>query len=209
MKRRTILILLGVVITILTASLTAFFVINSNENKNEEKPTEVVELDSIPDFGYALEDRDTELYKATFEKLREVLTADTIDYAEYAKLLAELYIIDLYTLDNKMNQYDAGSLDFVLESARESFELKVKDTLYKYIEDNSYGKRTQILPIVSSIGANDAVQKEIKVGETTYDGYTVAVTWNYETDLGYDTEAEISLVKIENKLYVTNQSASE
>lgn len=204
------MILLGVVITVLTASLIAFFIINDRENKKEEdKPNEVVELDSIPNFKYVLEDRDTELYKETFEELRKVLIADTIDYAEYAKLLTKLYIIDLYTIDNKMNQYDVGSLDFILESAKESFDLKVKDTLYKYVEDNSYGKRNQELPIVSSIETENAISETIKVGEETYEGYTIEVTWNYEKDLGYDTKAKVSLARIEDKLYIVNQSALE
>ena len=72
----------------------------------EDKPAEIVELDSIPKYGYVLADRDTPLYKDTFDQLREVLTNEEVNFDEYAKLLAELYIIDLYTIDNKMNQYD-------------------------------------------------------------------------------------------------------
>lgn len=209
MKRRTILILLGVVITILVSSLIVFFYINLKENANPiEPPNEVVELETIEGYDYRLEDRDTEIYKKTFESLRTVLQSEEIDYREYAKLLAELYIIDLYTLNNKMNLYDVGSLDFVLESAREDFAEKAKDTLYRYVEDNSYGKREQELPEVASIGTSDAETTQVKVGNNTYDGYKLQVTWNYVKDLGYDTEAKITIVRIENKLYVTSQSAS-
>ncbi len=208
MKRRNILIILGVVITILVVSLVAFFVFRGKTNENEEEPTEILELDKIPEYGYSLEDRDTELYKTTFESLRRVLSEDEIDYEEYAKLLSELYIVDLYTISNKMNHYDVGSTDFVVETAKETFELKVRDTLYKYVEDNSYGKRTQELPEVASIETTGIEDTKVKLGDQTYDGYEVTLTWTYAKDLGYDTSSTVSLARIEDKLYVTNQSAS-
>lgn len=209
MKRQTTLRILGIMIACLLLSLIGFIVYKLSIIKDEDKPTEIVELDTIPNFGYVLEDRDTSIYKEKFEALRDILGEEEIDYEAYAQVLSELYIIDLYTMKNKMNQYDVGGLDFVLESAKENFELKVKDTIYKYMEDNTYGKRTQELPEVSSIATSDVQKTTVKIKDRTYEGYTLTVTWNYVQDLGYDTEAKITIAKIENKLAITNQSASD
>lgn len=200
---------MGITIACLLLSLVGFIVYKLSIIKDEDKPTEIVELDTIPNFGYVLEDRDTSIYKEKFEALRDILGEEEIDYESYAQMLSELYIIDLYTMKNKMNQYDVGGADFVLESAKENFELKVKDTIYKYMEDNTYGKRTQELPEVSSIATSDVQKTTVKIKDSTYEGYTLTVTWNYIKDLGYDTEAKITIAKIENKLAITNQSASD
>lgn len=209
MKRRTTLIILGVIIAILSVTLIVLVIKKLNSPANEEKEQEIVELSNIPGYGYALEDRDTKLYKETFEKLNEELSKETIDFNEYAKLLSELYIIDLYTIDNKINQYDIGGASFVLESTKEQFELKVRDTIYKYLEDNSYGKRNQELPEVADITSSEANKTTVKVGEQNYEGYECTLNWTYVKDLGYDTSAKITLARLEDKLYIISQSASE
>lgn len=209
MKRKQKLIILSIAITVLLVLLVSLYIYKKSHNGKDEKPVEIVELANIPGYDYVLEDRDTELYTTTFENLKEVLTSSQVDFESYAKFLAELYIIDLYTITNKMNHYDIGSVDFVSEDTKESFELKVRDTLYKYVEDNTYGKRQQELPEVASTGSSDPEEITVKLGDKTYDGYTVNVTWNYTKDLGYDTQAKITMAKIEDKLYVTNQSASQ
>ncbi len=208
MKHRTLLIILGVSITVLVSSLGIVFAFQNRGSSEDEKPTEIVELDNIPEYGYVLEDRDTELYKSTFDDMREVLTKEEVDYKKYAELLSKLYIVDLYTISNKMNQYDVGGSDFVLESAKESYELKVKDTLYKFVEDNSYGKREQLLPEVSNIEVDEVDSVKVKVDNGTYDGYVVSLNWEYIEDLGYDSSAKVTLIKKDNKVFVTNQSAA-
>ena len=122
--------------------------------ENVPKQT-VKKVDEIKGFNYHLEDRDTALYKKEFQNLKTNLESKEIDYEEYAKSIAKMFIIDLYTIDNKVNKYDIGSLEFVHPDAKENFELNAKDTLYKYVMDNSYNDRTQELPIVSSITIND------------------------------------------------------
>ncbi len=171
-----------------------------NRNSQEEKPKEIKKLDTIEGYGYNLEDRDTVLFRENFEKLRDVLKQTPIDYLEYAKRLGTLYIIDLYTISNKVNQYDVGGSEYVYESKRDNYELKVKNTLYKYVEDNTYGKRIQFLPEVASIDVVDVKE---------YDGYSLSLSWEYVKDLGYDTKCILKLAKIDDKLYVINQSTSE
>lgn len=180
-----------------------------NRNSQEEKPKEIKKLDTIEGYGYNLEDRDTVLFRENFEKLRDVLKQTPIDYLEYAKRLGTLYIIDLYTISNKVNQYDVGGSEYVYESKRDNYELKVKNTLYKYVEDNTYGKRIQFLPEVASIDVVDVKEEKVKIGDQEYDGYSLSLTWEYVKDLGYDKKCTLKLAKIDDKLYVINQSTSE
>ncbi len=180
-----------------------------NRNSQEEKPKEIKKLDTIEGYGYNLEDRDTVLFRENFEKLRDVLKQTPIDYLEYAKRLGTLYIIDLYTISNKVNQYDVGGSEYVYESKRDNYELKVKNTLYKYVEDNTYGKRIQFLPEVASIDVVDVKEEKVKIGDQEYDGYSLSLSWEYVKDLGYDTKCILKLAKIDDKLYVINQSTSE
>ncbi len=183
--------------------------INGMNKKDPEEPKQVTEVASISGYGYVLEDRDTPLYKETFEKLAEELKKEPIDEEEYAKLLGMLYVIDLYTIDNKLNKYDVGGMDFVWPDAKENFQLKVQDTIYKYVEDNSYGKRNQSLPEVSAINVESIKEEKIKVGNEKYDGYKANMVWEYTTDLGYDTKCELVLVKNDGKIYVVEQNVSE
>jgi len=183
--------------------------INGMRGQEPEEPKQVTEVASISGYGYVLEDRDTLLYKETFEKLAEELKSDSINEEEYAKLLGMLYIIDLYTIDNKLNKYDVGGVDFIWPLTKENFKLKVQDTIYKYVEDNSFGKRNQSLPEVTAINVESIKEEKVKVGEEKYDGYKINMTWEYKVDMGYDTNCELVLVKNDDKIYVVEQNVSE
>ncbi len=208
MKRRKVLISIGLIIVLLLATSVGWYIFK-NRNSQEEKPKEIKKLDTIEGYGYNLEDRDTVLFRENFEKLRDVLKQTPMDYLEYAKRLGTLYIIDLYTISNKVNQYDVGGSEYVYESKRDNYELKVKNTLYKYVEDNTYGKRIQFLPEVASIDVVDVKEEKVKIGDQEYDGYSLSLTWEYVKDLGYDKKCTLKLAKIDDKLYVINQSTSE
>lgn len=208
MKRRNLLILLGVLIISLLGTLLYYF-LTQRESGGEEQPVEVKELDSIAGYDYSLEDRDTALYKEIFKELQEILSKEEIDYKSYATCLAKIYIVDLYTISNKMNKYDIGGVDFLEESARANFVLKVEDTIYRYVEDNSYGKRTQELPEVSSIDLVEIKEEKVKVGEQSLDGFSISLSWKYVKDLGYDKEAIVKVFKRDGKLYIASQNVSQ
>ena len=152
MKHSNIAVTVMFVVVILIGVGTTVFLLNKGKAASNEPKVTVTELDSIVEYGYRLEDRDTVLYKEYFKALSEELKKEEVSSEEYAKLLSKMYIIDLYTISNKINQYDVGSLDFVSPEGRENFEKKVQDTIYKYVEDNTYGKRTQELPEVKDLG---------------------------------------------------------
>lgn len=178
--------------------------IKSNKNKNrvENKP---VLVSKIEGYDYALEDRDKKVYKDAFMNLKSVLEKEEIDYKAYAQDVSKLFVIDLYTMDNKVSLYDVGGSEFVFEPVRENYELKVKDTLYKYLEDNSYNTRKQELPIVKNVEVVSIDTTKFKYDNKNYDGYSVKLTWEYEKDLGYDKKCTLIIIKSEGKLYVIEE----
>ena len=200
-------ILLIVIIILIVLIVASIIVLNVFNNSSPTEPVKVV--DSIDEFGYTLDDRDTELMKSTYNELKNVLTQDEINYEDYAEVLAKLFVIDLFTMDNKVNRYDVGSTEYVYPDSVDNFKTNVEDTIYKTMENNSDGKRRQNLPEVSSIDDISVETSTFEIDETTYDSYVVSLNWSYETNLGYDEFATITLIKLDNKLYVVEYVTGE
>ena len=200
-------ILLIVIIILIVLIVASIIVLNVFNNSSPAEPVKVV--DSIDEFGYTLDDRDTELMKSTYNELKNVLTQDEINYEAYAEVLAKLFVIDLFTMDNKVNRYDVGSTEYVYPDSVDNFKTNVEDTIYKTMENNSDGKRRQNLPEVSSIDDTSVETSTFEIGETTYDSYVVSLNWSYETNLGYDEFATITLIELDNKLYVVEYVTGE
>lgn len=207
-RRRNILIIIAVLIIICIALVVYFFRVDLSKKKDEEVSNPSY-IDIIKGYDYTLEERDTKLFKDTYYQLKEVLSSSEINYEEYAKLLSELYVIDLYTIDNKFDKYDVGATEYIYTDGVENFILKVDDTIYKYVEDYKDGKRKQDLPIVESITVSSVEEEKFQIGEEELDGYKVNVKWEYKEDLDYDTEAIINLVKKDDKLYIVSQTNTE
>lgn len=200
-------ILLIVIIILIVLIVASIIVLNVFNNSSPAEPVKVV--DSIDEFGYTLDDRDTELMKSTYNELKNVLTQDEINYEDYAEVLAKLFVIDLFTMDNKVNRYDVGSTEYVYPDSVDNFKTNVEDTIYKTMENNSDGKRRQNLPEVSSIDDTSVETSTFEIDETTYDSYVVSLNWSYETNLGYDEFATITLIELDNKLYVVEYVTGE
>lgn len=203
------LIILSVLIILGGISLGVFFYLKNNKEDTPPVVNKSNVLESIAEYGYSLEDRDTAIFKRIFEELRDILSSEEVDFKSYAEALSKLYVIDLYTIDNKINQYDIGALEFVSPEVKGNFELKVKDTIYKYVEDNSYNTRNQELPVVDSVEVSEVVEETIKTPSGDIPGYSVSLTWVYTKDLGYDKKAVLKLVKSDKMLYVVKQEVSE
>lgn len=204
-KYKRILIIILIVVLLAIISFVIYKILLNN--KTEEEVVNVV--DSISEYGYNLDDRDTELMKSTYEELKNILNSDEIDYELYANTLAKLFVIDLFTMDNKINKYDVGSTEYVYPDALENFKLNVEDTLYKHMENNSGGKRKQDLPEVSSIEVLSTETGEYTIEENSFDSYIVNLSWQYVSDLGYDNNALITLINLDNKLYVVEYEVGE
>ena len=201
--KRLIMIFTVIAILLIISFLVYKLLKNNNTNDN------IKVVDSIEKYGYNLDDRDSALMKSKYEELKKVLNSDEIDYEEYAKILAELFIIDLFTLNNKINKYDVGSAEYVYPDSIENFKLNVEDTIYKHMENNSDGKRKQDLPEVSGSNITAINTGEFLIDDENYDSFIVELNWDYVKDLGYDDNATITLINLDNKLYVVEYFVGE
>lgn len=199
---------IGLIIILLVAILSLLVYSCIKLTKSDDKQ-EVEKLDNIPSYGYSLDKRDTKLMKDEFKELKKVLSSEDVNYEDYAKSLSKLFVIDLFTIDNKINKYDVPCLEYILEDNIDNFSNNVSDTLYKYVIDNTNKKRNQELPQVSSVIVENVEVLESSYKDEPYDGYKVNVEWTYLKDLGYDTSGIIKLIKKNNKLYVIGYETSE
>lgn len=205
MKKKYKLLLRILVICIIV--IIGLLVVKNISKKTPKNDVKVI--DSIVDFSYTLDERDSSLMKDTYKDLKKVLSSKDIDYEKYSKIIAELFIIDLFTLDNKINKYDVGSLEYVYPESLDNFKLNVEDTIYKLIENDSDGKRKQSLPIVKSIEVTDSKKDTFLLGKESKESYTISLEWKYEKDLGYDTHADVTLVALDNRLYVVSYNVGD
>lgn len=166
------------------------------------KGSERKKLDSIELYGYTLSKNDTEIYKTYFKELSKVLNEKTIDYTEYAKLISKLFVIDLYTLDNKLASTDIGGLEFLHKDLKDNFKENMGSTLYNFVESNIDGKRTQELPIVKDVNVSDVFETKYTYNKTEYDAYIVSTDITYEKDLGYPKSMKLTIIKDNNILYI-------
>jgi len=204
--KKSIIFVVVIVIVMTLIGCALFFLFKGDD----KKPQEVVKttLSTLDQYGYTLDDLDTELYKTEFNTLKANLESETINYEEYASSIAKLFAIDLYTISNKLNKYDVGGTEFIYPSSKDNFQLKVEDTIYRYVEDNSKGTRKQDLPTVSKVTASTKTTKYTYKPESDksinkdFEGYSVKVTLEYEKKLDYPTSLDLTIIKEDNKLYI-------
>jgi len=194
-----------VIISILLLLVISVGVFKIFFGKEEEKPKNTTNVvSSIEKYNYTLDDRDSTYMKDTFEKLRSILSEEKVDEEAYANTLAKLFIIDFYTLNNKINKYDVGSLEYILSSKREEFKNKAMDTMYNDIIDNTYKDRIQSLPEITNVEIIENTLTTFEVKEEKYEAYKITMKYSYKEDLGYDSEGTIYLAKVKDKLEVVN-----
>ena len=145
----------GVIVIFIIVGIILFGYLGYRVKNDFFKGSERKKLDSIELYGYTLSKNDTEIYKTYFKELSKVSNEKTIDYTEYAKLISKLFVIDLYTLDNKLASTDIGGLEFLHKDLKDNFKENMGSTLYNFVESNIDGKRTQELPIVKDVNVSD------------------------------------------------------
>lgn len=200
-SRRLLTFLIITIIIFIIVFLAYHFLFNDSKEK------EVKIIKSIQGYNYNLNENETEIYKNEFNNLDEILSKDDINYEEYAISIAKLFIIDFYTLDNKVSKNDIGGTEFIKESMRDNFVEEARSTFYKYLEVKT-DKRNQKLPIVSEITDIFIEDTKFTYADKTVDesAYKVTISWDYKEDLGYETEASMIIVKEDNKLYIVEMN---
>ena len=193
---------IGVIIIFIIIGVILFGYLGYRVKNDFFKGSERKKLDSIGLYGYTLSKNDTDIYKTYFKELSKVLNEKTIDYNEYAKLISKLFVIDLYTLDNKLASTDIGGLEFLHNDLKDNFKENMGSTLYNFVESNIDGKRTQELPIVKDVEVSDVFETKYTYNETEYDAYIVSTNITYEKDLGYPKNMKLSIIKDNNILHI-------
>ena len=175
-------------------------VVNNNNNKIVDNAV------TIKGYSYILYEDESTIYTDEFKKLKNNLEGKKIDYKEYAKSISKMFIIDLYSLNLKKNMYDVGGIDFIYPDSQDNYKLNVQNTLYKYMEDNSEGKRKQELPEVKNVKINEVEETTYKIKEKEYDAYKINVDIEYVKDLEYDKKAELILIKDGEYIHIVEKN---
>lgn len=200
-KRYKIWLIIIVILLIVVLAIGALKLFIKEEPEKTPKNTTNVIL-NIDKYNYTLDDRDTKYMKEVFDELAKILNEKEINYEEYAKNLAKLFVADFYTLNNKINKYDIGSLEYILNDKVDMFKNKAMDTIYNDIIDNTYKDRVQELPEITNVEILNFENTEIDLNSTKTSAYKLTMSYTYKKDLGYDKEGTIYLVRNENKLEV-------
>ncbi|MBQ9023710.1 MAG: hypothetical protein IJ105_00645 [Bacilli bacterium] len=209
-KKKIRRIVLFVIVLIIAGVLVFMALNNSNNKQTDVKKKKVV--DKIDDFDYSVSETDTKLFKDEFKKLKTELSKDEVDNKKYSELVAKLFIIDFFTLDNKMTKNDVGGVQFVYSKYKTSFIDKARDEFYKYLKNNLDGKRNQDLPKVSKITveSSEEVNASSELSGSDFSSidqaYKVNLSWEYEEDLGYQKNATVIVVKDDDKFSVAKLS---
>lgn len=199
------------IIVLLIAGALVYMALNNNTSKVKDIKKKKV-VDKIDNFDYSVSETDTKLFKDEFKKLKKVLSSKEVDNQKYSEAVAKLFIIDFYTLDNKMSKNDVGGVQFVYSKYKKTFIDKARDQFYKYLKNNLSNDRNQDLPIVSEITVNssEAISASSELSGTDFAGieeaYKVNLSWDYEEDLGYQKGATVIVIKDGDKFSVAKLS---
>ena len=186
-----------ILVILIIIGIGAYYFLNKGTKK---KATEVKVVDKIDGYNYTLSDNATNLYKTNFKELKKVLESKNVDEEKYANLVAKLFVIDFFTLDNKLTNDNIGGAEFIHKQALENFKVKAKDTIYKYLESNIYGDRKQKLPEVSKIEDIKVTNTEVSYKDIKDSkAYKIEISFDYKKDLGYPKKKSLILVH-EDKL---------
>ena len=206
-RYKIVLIVISVLLVgVISLGVLRIFFDNGEEDREEANVSNIIS--NITDYGYTLDDRDTEYMKETFHELEDILGATEVDYTLYANTLAKLFVIDFYTLDNKINKYDVGSLEYILSSSVDMFRQKALDTIYRDIIDNTYRDRIQDLPEITNVTILNTEDVTFTLNGEEVNAIKVTMNYEYKEDLGYDTEGTIYFVRNANKLEVASYTPS-
>ena len=140
-KTNSKIILLFIVVGIILFSVLFIKVYNDFIKDNSAQK----QISSIEYYGYTLNSNDTDLYKSYYKELDKVLKEKQVDYRSYASLLSKLFIVDVYSLNNKLASTDIGGLEFIHPDLKENFKEIFEETgTNKFVSEDGTFKATYI-----------------------------------------------------------------
>ncbi len=192
-KRRRVL----AVILVIGVLLGLFYFTTKN------KLQVVTVLEEMDSYHYTLESNATRIYKKYYKELKEELEDNRINEKNYASLVAELFVIDYYTLSNKITNKNIGGVQFIHSNVKDVFVNSASSSIYKYVKSNLYGNRKQKLPEVNKVDIKEISEIQYKNGDYHDDSaYRVVVQVGYVNDYDYPEEVELKIIHEENRLSI-------
>lgn len=173
--------------------------------KDNTKKVKVVDSIKNDNVDYVVNEHDSKLFKKTFEELKKVLNAKKVDNKKYAETISKLFVIDFFTLSNKTSKNDVGGVQFVFDGYKTTFVEYARDGIYKQVLANDGGQINNSLPTVKSVTVN-SVEEVSPAGmfATPFAedavGYEVRLSWTYENDDSFQSEAVIVVAPDGEKL---------
>ena len=171
--------------------------------KNRNELQVITVISEIGDYNYTLESNATRIFKKYYKELESELEDNKIDEENYASLISRLFIIDYYTLNNKVTNRNIGGVQFIHSTLRDKFITESSASIYKYVKSNLYGNRKQELPEVNEVNIKEI--KEIKYDNNGYkddSGYEVVASIGYVKDYDYPKKIKLSIIHEDNKLVI-------
>lgn len=171
--------------------------------KTRNKLQVVTVISEIGDYHYTLESNTTRIYKKYYKELEKELEDNRIDEENYASLISKLFVIDYYTLINKITNKNIGGIEFIHSNLKDRFIKKSSETIYKYVKNNLYGNRKQKLPEVNEVEIEKISQ--LKYQKDSYEddsAYQVEVKVGYVKDYDYPKKVILTIIHEENKLAI-------
>ena len=161
---------------------------------NFEKPEE------IEGYGYILKPTRNDRYKEMFHQLERILSEKKIDEKAYVTQISKMFIMDLYTLNDKTSSDDIGGMNFVHSNVRDKMERILKNGVYYYLDDEDYD--VSELPEVTDVFIEKIENINYNYNPDFNDSfaYQVDVSIVYKEDLGYPTFANLIFIHEGNKL---------
>ena len=160
-------------------------------------------VSNIDGYNYYIESNATNIYKKYYSELEKELLDNKIDEEKYASLISKLFIIDFYTLNNKVTNKDIGGVQFIHSNLKDSFINDSSNTVYKYVKENLYGTRKQNLPEVKDVNIDKIDSVRYKNNEySDNNGYYVKTSVSYKKNLDYPKTVELYLIHEDNKLVI-------
>lgn len=190
-----------IIFLIIIVAAVGGFVFYEMTNTSKVTIKKATVLNEIKEYGYTLKSNKSKAYKKEFANLTTILNSDTVDEEAYLKSITKLFILDFYTLSDKVANTDVGGVDFIHTDAKTNFLEKAEDTIYKYVENNMYGGRRQDLPTVQDVTIKDIQNVSFTLNkETDTNAYQVTVSWTYTEENDYQNKASLTFAHEGKKL---------
>lgn len=190
-----------IILLIVIVAAVGGFVFYEMTNTSKVTIKKATVLNEIKEYGYTLKSNKSKAYKKEFANLATILNSDSVDEEAYLKSITRLFILDFYTLSDKVANTDVGGVDFIHTDAKTNFLEKAEDTIYKYVENNMYGGRHQSLPTVKNVTIDNIQNVSFTLNkEVDSKAYQVTVSWTYTEENDYQNKATLTFAHEGKKL---------